>query len=103
MSTSVSVDPSTGNMVHVQEHRVLVTFLDDSIYFGLMVMVYDMSGLDTWFISMPEDMIDNPTFMQALRYGLMFGSMIELRRWLEAWGLRTDASHWFMRLTGWGM
>lgn len=99
MSTSVSFDASSGQMLVTQEHRFLVTFIDDSVYLGLMVWIYDATGINGIFIDMRG--MGVAPWMEALQYGLMFGSMLEFRKWLEAWGVRTDLSYWFMRLTGW--
>lgn len=87
-------------MMFTQEHRFLVTFIDDSVYLGLMVWVYDATGINSIFID-TSGYGRTPAWMEAMQYGLMFGSMLELRKWLEAWGVHTDLSHWFMRLTGW--
>lgn len=86
-------------MMFTQEHRFLVTFVDDSVYLGLMVWVYDATGINNLFIDLRG--YNTAPWMEALQYGLMFGSMLEFRKWLEAWGVHTDVSYWFMRLTGW--
>lgn len=59
-----------------------------------MVIVFDYTGLNRFFLQLPEAMSNNPYMIQALRYGLMFGTFAELRRWLEEYGLDTDASHY---------
>src|SRR5574343_802374 len=94
MSTIVTTDLTTGAMVHATEHRFPMTFVNDVAYLSLMVWVYDQTGLNRIFIRLPEEMISNPVVLQAVRYGSMFGSMIELRRWLNALGLNTDLNHY---------
>lgn len=94
--TSMAMDPSSGNMVYMQEHEVLVTFVNDTAFFGLMVLVYDWTGLNRLFLAVSDEMASNPAFVQALRYGMMFGSILELRRWLEGFGWHTDLS-WYAR------
>lgn len=79
-------------------YKVVVTWIDDSLYYGLMVLVYDWTGVNRWFLPMASTLVNDPVYMQALRYGLMFGSMNELRRWLESLGLNTDVSHYVERL-----
>ena len=90
MATQVSLDPTTGNTLHTTEHRILVSWLDDAAYLGLMVYVYDWTGFNRFFLPLPELMFSNPVVVQALRYGLLFGSMLEVRRWLESMGIRTE-------------
>lgn len=85
-------DPSTGNHVMVTDHKMVITLFDDAIYMGAMVLVYDSTGLSRFFLSLPSIMAQNSKLMQALRYGVMFGSMMELRRWLTMMGVPTDAS-----------
>lgn len=91
---NVSLDPTSGNVLHIEEHRGFVSLVDDVAYFTIMVIVFDYTGLNRFFIQLPEIMSDNPYLIQALRYGLMFGTLAELRRWLEEWGLNTDVSHY---------
>lgn len=86
-------DPSTGNHVMVTEHKVMLTLFDDAMYMGLMVLVYDATGVSRFFLSLPSIMSQNSKVMQALRYGVMFGSMMEIRRWLTMMGIPTDASY----------
>lgn len=88
----VTIDPSTGSQVHLQEHQVLITAFDDAMYLTAMVVVYDYTGINRFFLQLPQVMSTNPYVMQALRYGVMFGSMLELRRWLNSFGINTDAS-----------
>lgn len=90
--TSMITDPATGNHVMVTEHQMLVTLFNDAIYTGIMVLVYDYTGVSRFFLSLPSIMSENSKVMQALRYGVMFGSMMELRRWLTMMGIPTDAS-----------
>lgn len=94
----VTLDPTTGNTVHMQEHKMLVTWLDDSAYLGLMVYLYNMTGVSRMFIPLAETFFDNPAYIQALRYGMMFGSMLELRRFLEMAGLKTDIISYWMNM-----
>lgn len=95
MATSVTMDPQTGTMVHMQEHRFLVNLVDDAAYYGLMIYVYDYTGLNRLFLPLPEYLMDFSEWSQALRYGLLFATMAELRRWLEAWGIKTELfSYW---------
>lgn len=103
MSTNVQVDAATGSMMFTQEHRFLVTFIDDSMYLGLMVWLYDATGINTIFLDMRGMGMLTAPWMEALQYGLMFGSMLEFRKWLEAWGVHTDVSYWFARMTGWNV
>lgn len=94
MSTSVVTDPTTGAMLHTTEHHFPMTWINDVAYLSLMVWVYDQTGFNRIFIRLPEEMIDNPVLLQAVRYGSMFGSMIELRRWLQSLGVSTDITHY---------
>lgn len=96
--TSVTIDPSTGNHIHMTQHQMLITTFDDSVYMGVMVLVYDYLGVTRFFLSLPSVMMDNGKVMQALRYGVMFASMLELRRWLTMMGVNTDASSFFNSL-----
>lgn len=96
MTTQVTLDPSTGGMVHVQSHKFVVTMLDDAAYLGLMVYMYDMSGFKNVFIGLPQVFFSNPFVVQALRYGIMFASMLEIRRWLEAFGVRTELISYYL-------
>lgn len=76
---------------------VLIRLLDDGVYFGLMVYIYDYTGINKWFLPGPvESMVDAP-WMQALRWGLMFGSMGEVRRWFESMGIHTDLVSYYLR------
>lgn len=88
----MTIDPSTGNQIHLTEHRMLVTAFDDAVYIGVMVYLYDMTGVSRFFLALPSVMAENGPLMQSLRYGVMFASMLELRRWLTTLGLPTDAS-----------
>ncbi len=76
----------------VTEHHMLLTLFNDAIYTGIMVLVYDATGISRFFLSLPSIMSQNSKVMQALRYGVMFGSMMELRRWMTMMGILTDAS-----------
>jgi len=90
--SSVVTDPNTGNHIMTTEHQMLITLFNDAIYTGIMVLVYDATGISRFFLSLPSIMADNGKLMQALRYGVMFGSMQELRRMLVMWDVPTDAS-----------
>lgn len=95
MATTVTMDPQTGSMVHMQEHRFLVNLVDDAAYYGLMVYVFDYTGLNRLFLPLPDFLMDFGEWSQALRYGMLFATMAELRRWLEAWGIKTELfSYW---------
>lgn len=96
MATTVTLDPVTGNMLHMTPHRLLVTMVDDAAYLGLMVYLYDATGFKNVFIGLPEVFFSNPVIVQALRYGLMFASMLEIRRWLEAFGIRTELIGYYL-------
>ena len=96
MATSVQMDPHSGNSLLLQERRFLVNWLDDAAYLGLMVYVYDYTGFNRFFLPLPELMFSNPVIVQALRYGLLFGSMLELRRWFESMGLRTELFSFYL-------
>lgn len=99
MSTSVQVDPNSGANVLCQERKVLLNWLDDAAYLGLMVYVYDYTGINRIFLPIPELMFSNPVVVQALRYGLLFGSMLEVRRWLQCYGIPTELfSHYLDQL-----
>lgn len=78
---------------------VMVRLLDDGVYFGLMVYLYDATGINSYFIEAPDlfGMGMGP-WMIALRYGLMFGSMMELRRWFESMGIHTDLVSYYLRM-----
>ena len=80
----------------MQERRILVNWLDDAAYLGLMVYVYDYTGINRIFLPLPEMMFTNPVIVQALRYGLLFGSMLELRRWLQAYGIPTELFSYYL-------
>lgn len=86
-------------MLTVTEHKIPHTMINDIAYFSLMVWVYDMTGLNRIFIRLPAEMIDNPVILQAVRFGSMFGSMMELRRWLQEMGISTDLTHYIDHLT----
>lgn len=77
---------------------VLVRLLDDGVYFGLMVYLYDYTGVNRYFIPGPEFFMGDSAWMQAFRYGLMFGSMQELRRWFEGMGIKTDLVSHYLRM-----
>lgn len=76
---------------------VLIRLLDDGVYFGLMVYLYDYTGINKWFIPGPEFFMGDAPWMQALRWGLMFGSMGEVRRWFESMGIHTDLVSYYLR------
>lgn len=95
-SNTVTMDPTTGTMLHMNPHRFLVTLLDDAAYLGLMVYVYDMTGFKSVFVGLPQVFFTNPLIVQALRYGLMFASMLEIRRWLEAFGIKTELIAYYL-------
>lgn len=76
----------------IKQHSFLITFVDDTAYYGLMVYVYDQLGVNRWFLPVAEMMAQNPVILQCLRYGMMFASMNELRHWLEGFGVNTDLS-----------
>lgn len=86
----MTLDPSSGDYIHMTPWRFMVTLADDAAYFGLMVYMYTAVGVQRIFIN--ERMILESDAMKALRWGLMFGTMAEVRRWLEAYGLSTNAS-----------
>lgn len=92
----MTLNPATGNSMMVTDYKILVTWLDDAAYLGLMVYVYNYLGIDRIFLPIPEIMFTNPVVIQALRYGLMFGSMLELRRWLESIGIKTDLVSYYL-------
>ena len=99
MTTSVQVDSTSGSPLLCQERRILVNWLDDAAYLGLMVYLYDYTGVNRIFLPLPELMFSNPVIVQALRYGLLFGSMLELRRWLQCYGIPTELfSHYLDQL-----
>lgn len=77
---------------------VLVRLLDDGVYFGLMVYVFNYTGIDKYFVPGPEFLsMDYAPWMQALRWGLMFGTMQEVRRWFESMGIHTDLVSYYLR------
>jgi hypothetical protein len=96
MTTTVQIDPHTGGSILSQERRILVNWLDDAAYLGLMVYVYDYTGFNRVFLPLPEMMFTNPVLVQALRYGLLFGSMLELRRWLQSYGIPTELISYYL-------
>lgn len=96
MPTTVTMDPTTGTAMHMTPHKFLVTMVDDAAYLGLMVYLYDMTGFKNVFIGIPEVFFSNPYIVQALRYGIMFASMIELRRWLEMMGIKTELISYYL-------
>lgn len=91
-SRHATVDPSTGSHTLSTIHQVPLSYINDVAYLSLMVWVYDVTGLNRVFVRLPEEMIDNPVLLQAVRYGSMFASMIELRAWLTMLGITTDLS-----------
>lgn len=93
---TVTLDPATGTMLHITPHNFLVTMVDDAAYLGLMVYLYDATGFKNVFIGLPEMFFSNPVIVQALRYGVMFASMIEIRRWLEAMGIKTELVAYYL-------
>lgn len=100
MASGMTLDPTTGNMIHMKEHRAFVTLVDDAAYFTVMVMVFDYTGMNQFFLQLPEIMASNPYVVQALRYGMLFGTMSELRRWIEMFGINTDMSHYLEHVLG---
>ena len=99
MTTSVQTDPHSGNKMLCQEHKILLDWIDDAAYLGLMVYIYDYTGINRIFLPIPEMMFSNPVIIQALRYGLLFGSMLEVRRWLHCYGIPTELfSHYLDQL-----
>ena len=90
MSTTVQMDAQSGSHILMQERKVLLNWLDDAVYLGIMVYVYDFTGVNRIFLPLPELMFSNPVVVQALRYGLLFGSMLEVRRWLQCYGIPTE-------------
>lgn len=96
MTTAVQLDPHSGSNVLCQERKILVNWLDDAAYLGLMVYVFDYTGLNRVFLPLPEMMFSNPVVIQALRYGLLFGSMLELRRWLQCYGIPTELFSYYL-------
>jgi len=96
MPNTVTMDPTTGTVMHMTPHKFLVTMIDDAAYLGLMVYLYDMTGFKNVFIGLPEIFFSNPFIVQALRYGIMFASMIEIRRWLEMMGIRTELVSYYL-------
>jgi hypothetical protein len=77
---------------------VLVRLLDDGVYFGLMVYLYDYTGINRYFLPTPGSWMGDSLWMESFRYGLMFGSMQELRRWLEGMGIKTDLVSHYLRM-----
>lgn len=99
MSTTVQTDPNSGSNLLCLERKILVNWLDDAAYLGLMVYIYDFTGINRIFLPLPELMFSNPVIVQALRYGLLFGSMLEFRRWLQCMGIPTELfSHYLEQL-----
>lgn len=99
MTTVVQTDPHSGTNVLATERKILLNWLDDAAYLGLMVYVYDYTGINRIFLPIPEMMFSNPVVVQALRYGLLFGSMLEVRRWLQCAGIPTELfSHYLDQL-----
>lgn len=78
--------------MQMANNGMVVTLVDDSAYYGLMVYVYDTTGINRWFIPLAEFMASTPVALQALRYGMMFATMNHLRAWLESWGISTELS-----------
>lgn len=93
----MTLDPSTGEYMHMTPWKFMVTMIDEAAIFGIMVYAYNYTGMVRIFL--PWNMREEAPWMQALRYGLYFASMTELRRWLEAWGLNTSASAYLDQLT----
>lgn len=94
MSRYATIDPTTNEHVISVPHHVPMSWINDVAYLSLMVWVYDQTGLNRVFIRLPEEMISNPVILQAVRYGSMFASMLELRAWLTMLGIKTDLSHY---------
>ena len=92
----VSLDPTSGATVHSQEHKFLVTWLDDAAYMGLMVYVYYQTGINKIFIPLAPIFATNPVIVQCIRYGLMFASMLEIRRFLEMAGIKTELINFYL-------
>lgn len=84
----VHIDSATNHAVHSEEHRFLVTLLDDAVFFGLAVYAFHATGVDRFFV--PGFMGDRATMEQLVRYGLLLGTMLEVRRLLEQVGIPTD-------------
>jgi hypothetical protein len=77
---------------------VLVRLLDDGVYFGLLVYAYNYAGIDRYFIPGPAiGSFGDAPWMQALRWGVMFGTMQEVRRWFESMGIHTDLVSYYLR------
>jgi hypothetical protein len=89
--TTVTMDNSTGNMVFMQQHQMLVTWFEDATYMGLMVYLFDSTGIGRIFVPLPDMLgLSNNMLRQVIRYGAYFGTILELRRWLEMLGISTQ-------------
>ena len=85
------MDPTTGSMVFQQQHQMFVTWFEDAVYMGLMVYLFDASGISRIFVPLPDTLgISNSMLRQVIRYGAYFGTVLELRRWLEMVGISTN-------------
>lgn len=88
--TTVTMDSTTGHMMLMQEHKMFVTWFEDATYMGLMVYLFDSTGLGRIFVPLPDMLgLSNSMLRQVLRYGAYFGTILELRRWLEMFGIST--------------
>lgn len=94
--SSMTLDPSTGDYVHTTPWRFMVTLVDDAMYMGLVIYIYHATGMKKIFLT--DNMRMESHTMQALRYGIMFGTMLELRRWLDAYGISTNVSQYLESL-----
>lgn len=78
--------------------NVVVRLLDDGVYYGLMVYLYDYTGVNRYFIPGPDFFMGDAPWMQALRWGLMFGTMQEFRRWFQSLGIHTELVSYYLRM-----
>lgn len=97
MSSSLTLDPSTGEYMHSVPWKFLITMADDTVAYGIMVYAYNYTGLVRLFL--PFNTRNEEPWMTAMRYGLYFASMSEMRKWFEAWGFSTSASAYLDQLT----
>lgn len=83
---TVSLDSSTGNMVHVTEHTI-ENLAGDIVYYTVAVYLANQMGATEW----PAMIIPgNSMWAESLRYAVFLGGLMEMQKFIEMMGGDTN-------------
>lgn len=92
--SSVTLDSTTGNYVHITEHT-LDNLVGDVAYYTIAVYVANQIGATEW----PAMIIPgNSQWTEALRYAVFLGGLMEVRKFIELMGGDTNIVRMLRRM-----